>query len=41
MVLFWWWLVVFPWCVSGSDVMCCDVKWLVARWDEGMWLAVR
>ena len=23
--VFWWWLVVFRWCVGGGDVVCCDV----------------
>ena len=43
-VAFWFWLVVFPWCVAGGDVMCgdgvCDVVSFVARWDEGMCLVV-
>ena len=34
---FWWWLVVFPWCVGVGDGMCCDVAcevmWLAERWD--------
>lgn len=42
---FWWWLVVFPWCVGGGVVMCCDVVCdvmrLAARWDEVLWLVVR
>ena len=35
LLAFWWWLVVFPWCVGGGDVMCGavlrDVMWLAAR----------
>ena len=31
---------MFPWCVGGGDVMCCDVvcdvMWLAAMWDELM-----
>ena len=36
---------MFPWCVGFGNVKCCDVMqydvtWLVARWDEEIWLAV-
>jgi len=24
-VVFWWYLVAFPWCVGGGDVMRCDL----------------
>ena len=31
---FWWWLVVFPWCVGVGDGMCCDVACEVMRLAE-------
>ena len=35
LVVAFWWLVVFPWCVGGGDVMCGalvhDVIWFAAR----------
>ena len=35
-VVFWWYLAVFPWRDSGGDVMCCNVKWFgyEVRWDK-------
>jgi len=30
---FWWWLVLFPWCVGVGGAMCCDVV------CDVMWLA--
>ena len=31
-VVLWWWLVAFPWCVGGGDAMCCGVMWYDVRW---------